>query len=82
MKAGHRTNASATLGIAFALLLALLYVAGYFALSDGIHSSTGWRLELRVYPTKWLSLLYWPGAKIESAITGHDIETDYNLPNS
>lgn len=68
--------------LAALLLLPLsAYVAGYFWLCDGIYSM-GYSYRARAYPYRWMAVIFYPAARIESAITGDDLGTDFLVPNS
>lgn len=82
---GKLTHWLPALAIAVFLLAATLsYVVSYFAL--GQHaiatavgsvngSTTPASAPARIYSSKWEAMLFSPGAKIESLITGEDIAT-------
>jgi len=55
--------------IAALLLVATLYVTGYFALSQSLYGpATGERIRL-FYP-HWLRIIYEPAARVETVVTG------------
>jgi len=58
----------------------VLYVGGYYWLSDGIQSSASDLYAWRSYPAQWLAVIYRPAAFAEGMITnGYAFDTSYNL---
>ena len=81
----RRSNWLPTLTVVVFLLAAVLsYVVGYFALGQHAMatavgsvngSTTPANAPARIYSSKWEAMLFSPGARIESVITGDDIAT-------
>ena len=67
-------------GFATLLLLLVVYIAGYFALSVTQWGATpdAW---CRIYPLQWQAEIYKPAAKVESAVTGDDVSTYWQPAN-
>lgn len=69
--------------VAFLLMLVLfltVYFGGYFALSVKHSGATAndWCL---IFRSPWLTKLYQPAARIESALTGDEVCTYYQPPS-
>ena len=70
--------------VVFLLAAVLSYIVGYFALGQYAMatavsplngSTTPKSAPARIYSSKWEAMIFNPGARIESVITGEDIAT-------
>ena len=62
------------------MLLVAAYFGGYFALSVK-HSGATSDDWCRIFRSAWLTKLYQPAARVESALTGDDVCTYYQPPS-
>jgi hypothetical protein len=59
-----------------ALVVPTIYVLAYIALGTAATATIGPQsLNVRVYPYEWQERLFRPAAKVESALSGREIET-------
>jgi|GEM_PF-2537338 len=73
---GLSAPVAACLSLVLALLLPLIYVGGYFAMGTPNPSLNGAAL-LREYSAQWQATVFVPAAKLESALRGLEVETDF-----
>ena len=64
---------AALVGIVIFAALFASYVTGYFVLGT---RATGIGF-FRVYESRWLAIIYDPAARIESVVTGNEVQTGY-----
>src|SRR4029453_9643458 len=72
-------NAAAVVCLLLAMLLVTVYLGGYFAFSTK-HSGATADDFCRIFRSPWLTAIYKPAAKVESAVTGDEICTYTSLP--
>ncbi len=85
--AARRSVSVASAVIVGAIVLLLLYTAGYFALGNAWWpgpTMPGPRLRMRVFSSGWIAAAYQPAAWIESRIRGYDViaGTEEDLRNA
>ena len=67
--------------IVVALLVPTLYGVAYIAIGTAATATIGPRsFNVRVYSYEWQELLFRPAARVESALSGQEIETAYRTP--
>jgi len=69
-----------------ALVAGTSYIVGYFALGEhalatvvapSAGQSVAANAPARIFPSKWQAMLFTPAAKIESAITGEEVDVGW-----
>ncbi len=74
----HKPNtslsATALAVVAILVILAALYVGGYFVLCDEYFAPLGPQMAERHYCSEWIAAAYRPLAMVESWLTGNDIK--------
>jgi len=79
MEERRRINAPAIACVIIVIAVFVVYVGGYFALSDGSKGATS-DDRRRIFSTQWLTQIYKPAARVESAITGDSVSTYWMPP--
>lgn len=72
-----QVNAAAIVCFTCAGLLFVLYVGGYFLLSDCRISMSLYTWKVRRFPTPWLAVIYRPAAAIEGFCQGCVVSAEY-----
>ena len=75
----RRVTAAAVALLLILMLPLTVYVGGYFALSVK-HSGATSEDWCRIFRSRWLTKIYEPAARVESALTGDEVCTYYQAP--
>jgi hypothetical protein len=71
----RRSNWQVPVIVALALAsLFAFYIGAYIATGQAVHAAPGSPVAARVYPSRWHAIVFTPAAKVESTISGSNVE--------